>query len=380
MKFFDFLCDKYKTKMINSTFPSFSLQAAESFALNYFGVQGKATNLVSYADQNFYLRAENQSEYVLKIMNSNTSKRMLENHNALMSFLHGQMEDFVTPKVFLNIEGTMITEVLDENGNLFYLRLLSWVKGKIWVDIKPNSMELYEQLGQKLGKMSKLLQNFTPPFTPAPHSGYHWETCTANWLEETLVHIEAKENRQIAKLFLKDYAEKVTPNISKFRNGFVHNDANNFNILTNDTNNKQEVIGLIDFGLAMPSKVVCELAVACAYLCMKQPNPLKIVAALVKGFHAVFPLNEAEQKAIIPLMTRRILISVTHSALNRNNKITDDYVYYWEKSGWELLKNFSFGSATTALTKSACLICVSAPFSAFYLLISAAFFNSHIRC
>jgi Ser/Thr protein kinase RdoA (MazF antagonist) len=119
-----------------------------------------------------------------------------------------------------------------------------------------------------------------------------------------------------------------------------------------EENKKQEVIGIIDFGLAMPSKIVCELAIACAYLAMKRPNPLEIIGAITKGFNTVFPLNVAEMNAIFPLMAQRIIISITHSALNHKKGITNEYVYASEKNGWDLLRQLEEAIPQVAVMRS----------------------------
>ncbi len=332
--------------------PSFSLTTAENFVFTYFGITSKASNLVGYSDQNFYILTENKTEYVLKIMNPQTSKRMLQVHNEVMTFLQHQVDGLLIPKVIPTLDGAKTVEVADEQGNRFQLRLLSWVKGQLWENIVPQ-LSLYEELGQKLGKMSHALQKFMLPCTfPAP-TGFHWETSSATWVEQALTHIKGQKNKKTILYFLPSFSNMIQQNLSALRDGFIHNDANTFNIVVKEENKKQEVIGLIDFGLAMPSKIVCELAVACAYLAMKRPNPLEIVAALTKGFTSVFPLNTAELNAIFPLMAQRTIISITHSALNHKKGIINEYVYASEKNGWALLRKLQEATPQSVVAMSA---------------------------
>ncbi|MEY4904753.1 MAG: hypothetical protein RLZZ292_2568 [Bacteroidota bacterium] len=331
--------------------PTFSLNTAENFVFKHFGIIAKASNLVGYSDQNFYILAENKTEYVLKIMSTNASKRVLQVHNEVMTFLQHQVDGLSIPKVIPNLQGSKMIEVSDEQGNRFNLRLLSWVKGQLWENILP-SLDLYEELGQKLGKMTQALQKFAPPcLFPSP-KGFHWETSSANWIEQALVHIKAEKDKKTIRYFLPSFTSQVQQNLSALRDGFIHNDANTFNIVVKEENKKQEVIGIIDFGLAMPSKIVCELAIACAYLAMKRPNPLEIIGAITKGFNTVFPLNVAEMNAIFPLMAQRIIISITHSALNHKKGITNEYVYASEKNGWDLLRQLEEAIPQVAVMRS----------------------------
>ncbi len=332
------------TTLNKNVIPSFSLKSAENFILTYFGISGTANNLVGYTDQNFHIQSIDKQEYVLKIMNLQTSKQVLQVHNEMMLFLQQQIDGLAIPQVITNIQGAKISEVQDNEGNCFCLRLLSWVEGQLWENIAPNNLRLYEELGQKLGKMSHALQQFILPCSFPALGGFHWETSSAHWIEETLQNIKEEKDRKTIEYFLGYYSSVVKPNIAALRNGFIHNDANTFNILVSNKEEKQEVVGLIDFGLALPSKIVCELAVACAYLSMKRPNPLEIVAAITKGFHAIFPLNDAELKAIFPLMAHRLMISVAHSGLNRKNGISAEYVYTHENHAWDLLRQMEMMS------------------------------------
>ena len=326
--------------MSNTTiiYPTFSLLAAEQLAHQHFGINAKAKNLVSYSDQNFHLKDEKGEEYVLKIMNCSAEKEILQMQNAAMTFLHGKIEDFSLPKVYANTQGEDITEIEDENGNRYFLRLLSWVQGEIWEYVLPHTPELCEELGKKLAKMSQVFQQFETPHQIEIPKEWHWNVANPIWIYDNIALIEDEEDRDIFIHFLIHYKENLFPNLDKLREGFIHNDANTFNLLVNTQEEMPKIAGLIDFGEMTTSKIVCELAVPCAYLAMNYPDPLAIVAPIVKGFHSVFPLNDAEMRAIFPMMANRIMISLLYSAANHKNGVESEYLYVSEKIGWELLR------------------------------------------
>lgn len=327
-------------------YPTFSIAAAAAISEQYFGIKVKAKELVSYADQNFYLLAANGEEYTLKIMNHRAAKDMLRAQNAMMSFLHGKILDFDVPKVFNNLKGEAITEYIDTNGNLFYIRLLSWVKGDTWADLAQPKPELYEELGQKLAKMTILLQNFSLPYAIPNVQTPNFDAANVNWIYDKIELIEKEENKTLIKHFLDDYTKNIVPQAALLRNGFIQNDAHAYNVLVNTE--LHQVTGLIDFGEMVYSKIVCELAVACAYLCIDSDEPLKLIAPIVKGFNRIFPLNSCEIHAIFPLLINRIAISVSFSAINHANGIESEYVYAWEQRGWNLLHKLSAISPQTA--------------------------------
>jgi Ser/Thr protein kinase RdoA (MazF antagonist) len=336
------------TSTYTIAYPTFSLLEAQKFASQHFGIQVKAKNLVSYADQNIYLKEENGNEYVLKIMNDSADKNILYVQNAAMSFLYGKIEDFSMPQVFLNAQGEDITEIYDENGNRYYMRLLSWVKGELWENAMPHTLKLCEELGTKLGKMSDIFQDFVPPCNFPKKETFRWDSSDALWVYDKFQNIDNEEDREILIHFWRYYKDNIFPNLVELREGFIQNDANTFNLLVKTTEKTLKVSGLIDFGEMMKSKIVGELAVCCAYIAMNNENPLEIAAAIIKGYNSVFPLNDAEMQAIFPLMANRVMISVTYSAINHKNGISGEYLYASEKPGWELLKKLRKVSPNTA--------------------------------
>ncbi len=319
-----------------SSCPSFSLSEAEKIVANQFGIYTQAHHLVGYSDQNFHLKDTNGVEYILKISNENTEKRGLMLQSAVLGFLQGKIDDFSFPYIYDNLAGADITTITDIKGTVYYVRLLSWVKGILWENIFPHLAEICQELGGKLAKMSLLLQDFV---SPVPEKSQEkWDIIHINWVLSELEKIDSQQDVAIITHFLEYYFIHIFPHIDLLRGGMIHNDANTFNVLVNYTDDKPHVVGLIDFGELMRGKVVSELAIACAYLSMNYENPLEIAAQIIKGFHAILPLTHVEIQAIFPLMANRVIISVVHSAINHHNGLESPYLYISEKPGWDLLR------------------------------------------
>ncbi len=331
-----------------TSFPCFSLSEVEKIVETHFGIRTKAHNLVGYSDQNLHLQDEKGNEYTLKISHQNTQKNALILQNTAISFLYGKVEGLCLPYIYPNKAGENIISVEDEQGISYFMRLLSWVKGSLWEHIFPHSIEVRRELGQKLAKMDTLLQDFTPPVSQ--NLSRKWDILNVIWVLDELNNIKNEADREIMIHFITNYQADIFPYIEVFRKGMIQNDANTFNILVEYVDSTQKVVGLIDFGELMESKVVCELAISCAYLSMNYDNPLPIAAQIIKGFHSVFPLNDREMRAIFPLMANRAIISVMYSAINRKNGLKSDYLYVSEKPGWELLRKMRHISPEVAYT------------------------------
>jgi 4-aminobutyrate aminotransferase-like enzyme len=100
----------------------------------------------------------------------------------------------------------------------------------------------------------------------------------------------------------------------------------------------REVAGLLDFGDMHHGLVVAEPAVAAAYALLGQDDPLAAAAAVVSGYHAVFPLEEGEIALLFALIGARLAVSVTSSAVRARDAASDAYVTVSEAPAWEALE------------------------------------------
>ncbi len=106
----------------------------------------------------------------------------------------------------------------------------------------------------------------------------------------------------------------------------VHNDVNDNNVVVTQDRIHPEVAAIIDYGDAVYTQTVNDLAVAVAYAAMGRPDPLAAARCVVKGYHGVFPLEPPELDLLHTLVAMRLVISVTKSALNRVKEPENTYL------------------------------------------------------
>ncbi|MGB5185733.1 MAG: aminotransferase class III-fold pyridoxal phosphate-dependent enzyme, partial [Acidimicrobiia bacterium] len=90
----------------------------------------------------------------------------------------------------------------------------------------------------------------------------------------------------------------------------VHNDLNDENILVRDG----ALVGVIDFGDAIETVRVAELAIACTYAMFDQDDPVGVATDVIAGYRSMAPLEDAEADALLDLILARLATSVTLSA------------------------------------------------------------------
>ena len=55
-----------------------------------------------------------------------------------------------------------------------------------------------------------------------------------------------------------------------------------------------KIIGIIDYGDAIHTQTINDLAIACSYAIMHHNDPLEASLELIKGYHSTFTLQEKE--------------------------------------------------------------------------------------
>ncbi len=210
------------------------------------------------------------------------------------------------------------------------MRILSFLEGDFWVDKLEKSNILYSQLGHFLGTMDKSLQEFSHT---AMHRQYTWDISRASDANDRLKYIKNHEKRRIASYFLLQFDTEVLPKIHTLRHAYIHNDANDYNVLVDDNT----VTGLIDFGDMVYTALINNLAIACTYAMLSHEDPLSAATLIVKGYHESYALTTQELDVLYYLIAGRLCISVTQSAFNGSLDTNNDHHFITEKPAWDLL-------------------------------------------
>ncbi|MDX2246069.1 MAG: aminotransferase class III-fold pyridoxal phosphate-dependent enzyme [Bacteroidia bacterium] len=306
----------------------------ESLLLRSFGVQTTILKLLpGELDLNFFVRASDKTSFILKVSHVGESRSELDMQNQAMLHLKDHPCELTLPCVLPNLEGEYISSIKDEAGNERFVRLLTWVEGKVWAKVTPHTPELIYHLGKSCGSLLTALKDFDHE---AAHRWYKWDLANVLWIEPYLPLFRQPEQREILDYFLNLYKTRVLPVLSDLRESVNHNDANDYNILVSETH-PAEVISLIDFGDMVFTKSVYEPAITAAYAMMDKPDPISVIADLIKGVNEKFPLTESEISVLFPLVAARLLITVTNAALSRKDHPENAYLLISEKPAWELL-------------------------------------------
>jgi 4-aminobutyrate aminotransferase-like enzyme/Ser/Thr protein kinase RdoA (MazF antagonist) len=318
--------------------PIQEIEAAE-IARKLFGVEAAARSLPGEYDDNFYLRAADGAEFVLKVMHPDRERAFVEMQCAALQHLARNAGELPVPRVVPATSGDSFVEFRVSGGSQRFVWLLTFLRGKTLVEFQPHSQELLEEMGRFLGKMSRALDGFSHP---AAHRELKWDAARAGWIRDYLQHIGELPRRMLVQRFLGLFEAEVAPRISELRTSVIYGDANDYNVLVaQQTGQAARIAGVIDFGDTHYGITISELATAVAYAILGEKDVLAAAARVVAGYYKEFPLKEEEVALLYPLVAMRLAVSVTNSAHRKSLKPDDPYVTVSEGPAWEALERLA---------------------------------------
>lgn len=301
----------------------------QQLAKDHYGLSVTAKMLNGYDELNYLLTDTNNKRFILKVSDDIQPYPFLDAQVKIIKHLSNSPLSSKFQQFCINKQGDELTPII-EDGKKYYLRILSFLEGCFWVEKTNKSIELYRNLGNFMGTMDHSLQGFSHS---AMHRQYTWDISRASDANDKLKYIKNHEKRRIASYFLLQFDTEVLPQIHSLRHAYVHNDANDYNILVDETN----VTGLIDFGDMVYTALINNLAVACTYAMLANEDPLTAASLVVKGYHESYPLTIQELDLLYYLIAGRLCISVTQSAYNGSLDTNNEHHFITEKPAWDLL-------------------------------------------
>lgn len=308
---------------------------AERILLSSYDLTGTASPLPGYEDYNFRIKVKNGDGFILKISRPNEDVDYLNFQQELLQYVASNDKDLIAPKVIKDKTGNSISEIIDEFGKQRKVRLLTWISGRVWSKVNPQLDDLRFSLGKKCGRLTSVLLGFEHDKS---HRSFEWDIAQSLWTKKHL-HIFNEKEIEIITYFQKLF-ENNFKSYNLLRKSVIHNDINDNNIVVSTALINPKVTAFIDYGDAMHTQIINDVAIACSYAIMRKKDPLDAALPIIKGYHSTFPLQEEELGHLYNVIAMRMVISVIKSAINKLEAPDNEYLYISEKPSWELLKKW----------------------------------------
>ncbi|MCD9583935.1 aminotransferase class III-fold pyridoxal phosphate-dependent enzyme [Tenacibaculum maritimum] len=312
-----------------------STKQAEKILFDLYNIKGSASELPGEVDFNFRIKTSTSESYILKIARPEEDTAYLDFQQQLLQFIEKNGHHLTAPKVIHDKNNSPIATMVDAYGHTRKVRLLTWITGRVWSNVNPQSDQLRNSLGEQCGLLTKALQGFDHP---KARRMFVWDINQSLWTTDYL-HLFTSSEQQIITKFQKQF-QAAQKSYSQLRKGVVHNDANNHNVIVSKDVLFPTVKAAIDYGDAIYTQIINDLAICCAYAIMHHHDPLEAALPIVKGYHTHFPLQEKELEHLYVAIAMRLIITVTKSAINKIKEPDNYYLLISEKPAWEVLKKW----------------------------------------
>ncbi len=293
---------------------------ARAIAEKIYSVKGEASALNGERDLNFKFETADKT-FLLKISPPDEPAEFLDFQTQLLNHFE--------------IKHSSAT-FEDNDGQHRNARLVKWAEGRLWSSVNPITDDLLKSLGQHAGDLTASLQTFDHPYAQRK---LEWDIANALWCEKHLGLFSEKQQTLLTPFI--DAFKALQPTYASYRKSVVHNDVNDNNIIVSDDLQNPIVTAIIDFGDAVHTQTINDLAITLAYAIMEKREPLAASQQVIRGYHESFNLIEEELDALHTLVAMRLLITVTKAALNKQVEPENAYHQISEQRAWHSLEQWS---------------------------------------
>ena len=254
---------------MSTAYPNAKISEHEAgqIAEGLYGMEGSIQALPGEIDFNFRIETEGKS-YLLKVGRPGANLDYLEFQQAILQHVAKSDCGIISPVPVPDLQGSYISITRDAEGNKRYVRLLTWVEGRLWSGVNPLGEKQLYSLGEEAGRLTGALKGFQHPLTVRD---FEWDLAQAAWTREYLT-LHSPEQQEILLYFMDQY-DAVQEQYGKLPRSVVHNDANDNNVVLTEDLKDPRVRAIIDYGDAIHTQVINDLAITIAYGVMDFPNP-----------------------------------------------------------------------------------------------------------
>ena len=335
-------------------------RAASRIATEVFGLADvQITRLPGDVETNFRVvgdRAGERGTYLLRVFTSGTCRDEIELQRDLVDHavrrdphLGTMLQQFVRIPSRAD-DGIACVTFLDNDCDAC---LQTFIEGRVMADLWPHSPRLLHDLGALLGRLDRALGDFECERRSAPIHDPSWRVVDApGVIESRLSALDERPHRRwLVRRVVERYDRDVVPRLGGLPMGFVHQDANENNVIVDPSLPHPKIAGLIDFGDATHTILCAEPAIAAAYASFGKDDPLKAMARVVAGYHQERPLDRDEFEVIFGLSLARLAASVSIAAARTRAGTASDYHLISQKPAWDALERLervdsAFAAAT----------------------------------
>lgn len=305
--------------------PALSSAEARELAARHWGLEGDARELPSERDRVFAIAGAGGDRAVLKVSNALERAGTLDLQTQLVAAIAGSGSELRLPVARPTRDGRPRARV-ELAGREHFVRLLEHVPGIPLADVEPATPALRRSLGALVGDIAAAVAESG---LTGEDREMAWDLRGAAML--IAAHLDAiadPGHRTLVGAVLERTRTRVQPRAADLAQAVVYNDANpaNVHVSVPTPSAPARIVGLVDFGDAIRSWVVADLAVACAYAALGSRDPAGAFCDVVRGYVGSHRLPELEADLVYDLARLRLALSVTIASVRTAQEPDNEYL------------------------------------------------------
>ncbi|MDA8017182.1 MAG: phosphotransferase [Thermoanaerobaculia bacterium] len=283
-----------------------------------YGRPVRATALYAERDANFRLDFEDGTQGVLKVSHQDTDPATVDLQ--VRALLHVEQTDvqLAVPRTLLSRDGRSVISWTDSEGTPHLVRVMSWLDGRaLALDSAPEKARRHA--GRFLARLGHALRDCDPS---GVSTDLPWDLTLFSNLRPLIRFVDDAQLIDIAERCFDRFEESRPFASGTVESQLIHNDFNPDNVLF-DTEDPVRVSGVIDFSDMVEAPLICDLAIACAYLIRPSGDPVRDIEPMVRGYHSIHPLALDQLDLLLQLVECRLMTTLLIQAA-RAASIVDD--------------------------------------------------------
>ncbi len=282
---------------------------AEAIVRDVYGLGGRASSMASERDRNFRFEADDGRVLVLKVANPLEATSVTDFQARILAHLAATAPEIPVQRVLPTVDGAVAAVVpVDDCGDCM-VRLVTYLEGIPLAAVRRGDVQR-AAVARELAALTAALADFEHP---SDEHDLLWDIANAARLLPVLPAIADPALRALCEAALLTFVNAVEPRLDRLPRQVVHNDFNPHNLIM-DAADPDRVAGILDFGDAVRTARVADLAVAASYH-VADGDPVERIAAFAGAYHQVLPLLPGEVAILADLVAVRLVTTVAIATL-----------------------------------------------------------------
>ena len=284
--------------------PEFTEAQVERIARDTYGLAVAVRSLPGERDRNFHLHTADRRDFVLKILDFNSSPQATDCQLRVLEHLSEQDPSLPVPRVFPTVMGGEIGTIGGREG-AYATCLMGYLAGELLASRSPDA-PLLESLGDMLARVDLALQGF---FHAALGQRLAWDVRRLPELVEHAGYIESPAVRARVLSAAAALKERLTA-LRSLPSQAIHGDCHAHNVLVDRDPQSRRISGILDFGDMLHAPRVVEPAVAMSELLAEERVSIEALSPLLAGYGRRVTLAARELEMLYDLIAARHSITL----------------------------------------------------------------------